>query len=113
MEVNVGYDIFCVNLRPNDQMQLRPELSCNHEEADIGMLLYAAQINDTNIRNIVINTPDTDVFLTGITASNQINANLFIPTGTKNKARIISILKVKETLQMKYVLNNMQLVTNA
>ena len=66
MEVNVAYDTFRVNLRLNDKSQLRPELSCNHEEAGTCMLLHAKQISDTNIRNIVINTPDTDVFLIGI-----------------------------------------------
>ena len=76
------------------------------------MLLHAEEISHTNIRNTVINTPDTDVFLIGITASNQINTNLFIRTGTEKKAQIISVSKVKEALQMKYVLNNMQLVTN-
>ena len=101
-----------VNLRPNGESQLRLELSCNYEETDIGMFLHAEEISHTNIRNIVINTPDTDVFLIGITASNQINTNLFIRTGTGKKAQIISVSKVKEALQMKYVLINMQLVTN-
>ena len=111
--MNVAYDTFCVKLRPNDESELRPELSNNHEEADTRMLLRAKQISESNIKNIVIDTPDTEVFLVGITASNQIIANLFIRTGTKNKARIISIPKVKEVLQMKYDLNDMQLVSNA
>ena len=100
MEVSVAYDTFCVNLLSNDERQLRPELSCNYVEADTRMLLHAEQISDTNIRIIVISTLDTDVFLIGIAASNQINANLFIRTGTKNKARIISISKVKELVCM-------------
>lgn len=37
---------------------------------------------------------------------------MFICTGTKNKAIIISVSKVKEALQIKYVLNDMQLVSN-
>ena len=86
VEVNVAYDTFCVKLRPNDESEPRPELSNNHEEADTRMFLHAKEISESNIRNIVINTPDTDMFLVGITASNQINANLFIRTGTKNKA---------------------------
>ena len=47
MEVNVAYDTFYVNLRPNDESQLRPELSCNHKEADICMLLHAKQTSET------------------------------------------------------------------
>ena len=42
----------------------------------------------------------------------QINANLFIRSGARNKVRIISISKVEEPLQTKYVLNDMQLVSN-
>ena len=101
IEVNVAYDIFCVNLQPNDELkrndesELRPELSCNHEEADTRMLLNAKRISDTNIRNIVINTPDTDVFLIGIAASKKNNAKLYILNGTKIKERIIKIKKVK------------------
>ena len=49
MEVNVAYDTFSVNLRPNDESQLKPELSNNHEEADTCMLLLAKQIRDTKI----------------------------------------------------------------
>ena len=55
MEFNVVYDTFWVNLVPNDESQLRPEPSCNNEEADIHMLLYAEQIGDAKIGNIVIN----------------------------------------------------------
>ena len=59
--VNVAYDTFCVNLRPDDESQSRLKLSCNHDEADTWMFLHAKQIsNIVNIRNIVINTPDTD-----------------------------------------------------
>ena len=86
MELNVAYDTVRVNLRPNDESQLRLELSYNHKEADTRMLLYAKQISDINTRIIVINMPDTDVFLIGIAASNQINASWLIRTGTKNKA---------------------------
>ena len=44
----------------------------------------------------VIDWPNTDVFRIEIAASNQIDANLFIRTGKENKARIFSILNVKE-----------------
>ena len=71
------------------------------------MLLHAKQINDTNIQNIFINTSDTDVFLIGNNALNQVNANLLIHTGTRNKAQIISISKAKEAL-LKYVFNDLQ-----
>ena len=98
MEVNVQN--ICVYLWPNNEIELRPELSCNHEELDTGMLLYFK----SNIRKINISSPYTDVFLTRTATLNKTDANLSIRTDKKNKARII---------QLKYGLNDMQLVLRA
>ena len=61
----------------------------------------------------IIHTPDTDVFLISLGVSFQITAELFIRAGTQNKARIISLSKVKVALQTKYELCDMQLVSMA
>ena len=90
-----------------------PELFCNHEEADTRMLLHAKHISETSIKNIVLHTPDTDVFIITIAASEHINGNLFIRTGRENKARIISIEKVKDNISIKYDLQDVPLVSNA
>ena len=57
------------------------------------MLLHAKNISQS-VPNVVIHTPDTDV--------------LFIRTGNKGKAQIISIEKVKQSLSLQYV-NDMEL----
>ena len=64
------------------------------------MLLYFK----SNFRKINISSPYTDVFLTRTATLNKTDANLSIRTDKKNKARII---------QLKYGLNDMQLVLRA
>lgn len=46
--------------------------------------------------NVIINSPDTDVFLIALNASSNINAQMFFETGNQNKRRIISLEKVKQ-----------------
>ena len=87
-------------------------VSCNHEEADTRLLFHAKKISES-FRRIIIYTPDTDVFLIALGVSSQISGNLFIRTGTQNKARIICLSKVKEALQIKYDLQDMDLVSKA
>ena len=41
-------------------------LSCTHEEADTRMVLHAKHAVDNNFEAVVINTPDTDVFIHAI-----------------------------------------------
>ena len=53
------------------------------------MLLHVKEISKSSIRNIVIYVQDTDEFLIGTVASDQINVNLLICIGTKNKAPVI------------------------
>ena len=66
------------------------------------MLLHAKNIGEENAANIVIHTLDTDVFLILLGAAEQIIGRLFIRTGTQNKARIISIVTVTESLAMRF-----------
>ena len=75
-------------------------------------MFHAKKISES-VRRILIHTPDTDVFLIALGVSSQISANLFIRTGTQNKARIISLSKVKEALQIKYDLQDMNWVSKA
>ena len=60
------------------------------------MLLHAHYASQST-ENIVIHTLDTDVMLIAIAVSSQISGNIFIHTGTKDKVRIISIEKDKNT----------------
>ena len=72
------------------------------------MLLHAKNISQS-VPNVVIHTPDTDVFVTAIAASPELPTNLFIRTGNKGKAHIISIEKVKQSLSLQYDVNDMEL----
>ena len=59
------------------------------------MLLHAKNISKENVANIVVHTPDTNVFLILLGVAEQIRGCLLIHTEMQNKARIISIGKVK------------------
>ena len=66
------------------------------------MFLHAQYALNQLQGSIVINSPDTDVFVISLMVSEKIDANINFKTGNKNKARIISINKVKEALKDKY-----------
>ena len=97
--------IFSVNVWPNNESELRPELTCKHEVVGIHMLLHAKQISKSNSRNTIIYRPNTDVLRIEIAASNQTDANLLIRTGKKNTARIFSIPNVKKIVYTHLFLN--------
>ena len=60
------------------------ELRSNQEEADTHMLLHANHTRSNGIENIVIHTPDTDVFIVMMFFLNSIRI-LYIKTETKGK----------------------------
>ena len=104
----VSFDEECVCIQCNGLCERVEALGCNHEKADPRILLHADHICQST-KNVVIDTPDTDVLLIAIAASGQITGSLFIHTGTKNKARIISIDKVKQSLILCYYLQNIDI----
>ena len=76
-------------------------LSTPQEEADTRMFLHAQYVLNHVQGNIIINSPDTDVFISLI-VSEKINANINFKIGNKDKKRIINVNKVKESLKDKY-----------
>ena len=104
----VSFDEECVCLQSSRLCEPVEALVCNHEEADSTILLLANHICQLT-ENVVIHTPDTDVLLIAIAASSQIPGSLFLRIGTKNKARIISIDKVKQSLILRYDLQNIDI----
>ena len=102
LDVYVAFDESCIKLGPNGRSRNVPALASNHEEADTRMLLHAKNIGEENTAKIVILTPDTDVFLISLGVAEQIRNSLFIRTGTQNKTRIISLGKVKESLAIRF-----------
>ena len=74
-----------------------PVLYNDHEEADTRMLLHAKDANENNYDKIVIQTPDTDVFVLMLCFSFQ-TGGLCMKTGRGNRKRIINIDRVKQRL---------------
>ena len=77
-------------------------LSTPQEEADTRMFLHAQYVLNHVQGNIIINSPDTDVFIISLIVSEKINANINFKIGNKDKKRIINVNKVKESLKDKY-----------
>jgi hypothetical protein len=73
------------------------DLACDREEADTRMPAHAKSAS-AGYSSIIINSPDTDVFIIALNASLSIRADLYFETGTKDQRRIISISKVKENI---------------
>ena len=73
-----------------------PELTCDHEEADTRMLYHA--LNASQHANVVIRSPDTDVFILLLHLYSSIHCQLFFETGVKDRARILDISNVAHQL---------------
>ena len=99
----VSFDEECVCIQSNGLCEPVEALECNHEEADMRILLHANHICQSTEN--IIHILDTDVLLIAITASGQIPGSLFIRTGTQNKACIISIVKANQLLILHYLEN--------
>ena len=76
--------------------------STSQEEADTRMLLHVQYALNHLQGNITINSLDTDVSIISLMVSEKINAYINSKTGNKNKKRIISVNKIKESLKDKY-----------
>ncbi|MCH2406132.1 MAG: hypothetical protein MK200_08070 [Nitrosopumilus sp.] len=66
------------------------ELMCSQEEADTRLLLHA-QHASSHYNDVIIYTPDTDVFVIALAFKHSISANLYIKTGVKKAKRLISL----------------------
>ena len=101
LDVHMAFEDSCIKLGSNGRSRSTPALASNHEEADTSMLFHAENIGEENAANIVIYTLHTDVFLILLGVVEQIRGCLFKRTGTQNKAFIISIGIVKESLAIR------------
>lgn len=72
------------------QMEICDRLQSNQEEADTRMILHAKDAS-SRYEDIVIFTPDTDVFILAASNLGTIGCNLFILTGTGDNRRIINL----------------------
>lgn len=63
--------------------------------------------------NVVMQTPETDMFVTTIAASNQLPTNLCIWTNIKGQAYIISNKRARQSVCLQYDVNNMKLAAKS
>ncbi|XP_030848031.1 uncharacterized protein LOC115918836 [Strongylocentrotus purpuratus] len=69
-----------------------PELYTTQEEADTRMMLHAKYISNMGRKDIIIKSPDTDVFVIGIGIAAQLEGSkLYFHTGKQDKERTINL----------------------
>ena len=74
------------------------ELSSTQEEADTRLLLHAKNAKNQGHSKIVVKSSDVDVEVLFIHHAKEINASLYILSGTKSRMRYIDILQIVENL---------------
>ena len=100
IEVFVTHQNECHKLSASEEKIVCTEverLMCDHEEADTRLILHASNAAQTH-SNVIIRSPDTDVFFVALNASLVIHCEIFFLTGTQNKTRIISLGRLKHEL---------------
>ena len=71
-------------------------LLSNHEVADTRILLHAKDASQT-YNDVILSSPDTDVFMIALSKLHKIDANLYMLAGIRNKKRIIDLNLVFNT----------------
>ena len=84
---------------PNDSRNM-PTLFCK-QEADTRIFLHCNHAS-ARFREVIIHTPDTDVFVLALGFARSLTFELFIKTGVKDKNRIISISQIIDKLKGTY-----------
>ena len=100
VEVMLSHEDKCHRfIQSNEQLTYSEvdELTCDHEEADTRMIAHARHAS-LFYHNIVIKSPDTDVFFIALSASLHINADIFFETGIGNGRRVISLSNIRHCL---------------
>ena len=93
--VTSGQNAFQLN---STEWSCADELYCDHQEADTRMFLHAKHASQT-CSNIVLYTPDTDVFIMALSNVSEIEAHMYMLTGVKNARRIIDVNAVSDNVQ--------------
>ena len=92
----IGDKCICLNDSAN-----MPTLFCKQEEADTRIFLHCKHAS-ARFREVIIHTPDTDVFVLALGFACSLNCELFTKAGVKDKNRIISILQIIDKLKGTY-----------
>ena len=96
-EVNVIYSPLGVSPTDTIQRQEVPELESDHEEANTCLLLHSRQAAGTHAE-IIVKSPDTDVFVLCVAMQKTIDRKLYLMTGTGNRFRLIDVCAVSDVL---------------
>ncbi|XP_038063921.1 uncharacterized protein LOC119734467 [Patiria miniata] len=100
--LTVAHGMLCHAISANNgnvDVEEVTELHCSHEEADTRMFLHASYIAKSCNSDIVIKSPDTDVFVIGIAlSSNHISSNLYFRTGKEENVRTIDLQAIRRHL---------------
>jgi hypothetical protein len=85
----------CVTLTSTDGITVEcipvPSLSSSQEEADTRILLHCFHVATSSTADIIVRSPDTDVFMLLLYYGNQLQQNVYFDTGVSNKRRILDI----------------------
>ena len=81
----IGNKCICLN----DSMNM-PILFCKQEEADARLFLHCKYASAW-FREVIIHTPDTDVFVLALGFARSLNCELFIKIGVKDKNNYFDI----------------------
>lgn len=74
------------------------ELTCDHEEADTRMGLHTFHASQNGFADVVIASPDTDVFVIMLHVSTTCHSSIYFLTGTGVKRRMIPVTTVQQKL---------------
>ena len=86
-----------------------PTLFCKQEEADTRIFLHCKHAS-VRFHEVIIHTPDTDLFVLALGFAHSLNCELFIKTGVKDKNRIISISQIIDKLKGTYVFQESEII---
>ena len=95
--VNDAVETWCYK---SESIELAEHLLSNQEEADTRMLLHAKDAG-AQYEEVVISSPDTDVFAITLSKLSSIDANMYMLTGTGDKKRLIDLNAVAENSFLK------------
>ena len=73
------------------------ELGCDHEEADTRILFHSRHAAKGHLQ-LIIRSPDTDVFVLAIAMQKSIGKEMYFMTGTGNKFRVLDVTIVSDEL---------------
>ena len=74
------------------------DLQSMHEEADTRLLLHANHAAESGYKSVILVVEDTDVMILCLAFSGNINCQMHMRCGTKNRSRLISINKLTSNL---------------